>query len=207
MLVEQFAPSSRCAGWTLLELLMGLVLLTLLVMKTYETVSVATEAAEDVTEDVVIEDQARRVLRQIAYAVMGANRESLAPDAAAPFSTEDLRYQVNLGIQDGVVVWSDPEQIAMNEDDLEVFWRQNPDAEGERRVVWTKLVSPYLEGELPNGMDDNGNGLIDEEGLSFTVAGDSVTIRITLQRQAGDGELLTRTLETTVTCRNLGDAE
>ena len=118
-----------------------------------------------------------------------------------------MRYQVNLGIQDGAVVWSDPEQIAMNEDDLEVFWRQNPDAEEERRVVWTRLVSPYLEGELPNGMDDNGNGLIDEEGLSFTVDRNSVTIRITLQRQTADGELTTKTMETVVTCRNLGDVE
>ena len=195
------------SGLTLLELMMAITLLSILMIKAYDAVSVANDVAGDVSNEVVVEDQARRVLRQIAYAVMGANRESLAPDADAPFSTEDLRYQVNLGIQDGEVVWSDPEQIAMNEIDLEVFWKQNPATENERRVVWSQLVSPYLQGEIPNGMDDNGNGLIDEQGLSFTIDRNSVTIRLTLERRTPDGEMTTKTVQTTVTCRNLGDSE
>lgn len=195
------------SGFTLLELMMALVLLSILVVKAHDAFSVASRATAVMTDEVVVEDQARRVLRQIGFAVMGASRESLAPGAAAPFSTDDLRYQVNLGIQDGEVIWSDPEQIAMDEIDLEVEWVQNPAAETERRIVWSKLVSPYLEGEIPDGMDNNGNGLIDEQGLSFTIDRDSVTIRLTLQRFNQDGEAITKTVETTVTCRNLPEPE
>lgn len=193
------------AGFTLLELMLALTLLSVLFIKAFGAMSVATDSASQSTREIVLEDQARRVMRQIAYAIMGSNRETLIPDAEAPLSTEDLRFQVNLGIQDGVVVWSDPEKVAMQPAAGQVYWSQNPDAENERRVVWTNLVAPFLDGELPNGMDDNGNGLIDEKGLSFTVDRNAVTIRLTLERILEGGEVTTKTVQTTVTCRNLGE--
>jgi len=189
-------------GLTALELLMALVLLAIVSVKAYGAMNAAGQSNAQATREVVLEDQARRVLRQIAYAVMGANRETLVPNFEQPFSAHDLQFQVHLGIQDGEVVWSDPEQVALEELDHEVFWSQNPGAETERRVVWTRLVAPFLEGELPNGMDDNGNGLIDEKGLSFVVDRDAVTIRLTLERVTGD-ETIVNTVQTTVTCRNL----
>ena len=51
--------------------------------------------------------------------------------------------------------------------------------------------------------DRNENGVIDERGLSFQVDGDSVTIRMTLEQADTEGELVTSTVQTTVTCRNL----
>ena len=161
------------------------------------------ESVEREDAEVALEDQARRVLKQIAYEVMGANRETLNPDSPAPGGTERLRYQVNLGVQDGEVVWGDPEQLQLAELEKQIVWSENPETERERRVVWSSLVSPYLSGEIPNGMDDNGNGLIDEKGLSFVMENNSVTVRLTLERIDERGESVTRTVETTVTCRNL----
>jgi hypothetical protein len=63
-------------------------------------------------------------------------------------------------------------------------------------------VRELLEGELPNGLDDNGNGLIDESGLSFEIDGDTITIRLTLERFDAEGTLITRTVETAVTLKN-----
>ena len=155
------------------------------------------------TLDTALDDQARLVLRRIAFAVMGSQRDSLDPAQERPMYSSEIRYQVHLGIQDGEVVWSDPEQIALSElDDSQLFWTRNPEAAEERRIVWTNAVAPFLEGELPNGMDDNGNGLIDEKGLSFVVERDAVTIQLTLERVGPDGQRFTKTVETTVTCRN-----
>ncbi len=196
----------RCrsrAGLTVLELMLALALLGIIVVKASQAISSAVETVEQASDEVVLEDQARRVLRQIGFAVMAANRESLMPDRESPLSAENIRYQVNLGIQDGEVIWSDPEQVALDLSELNVYWSRNPETETERRVVWTSLVSPYLEGELPNGLDDNGNGLIDEQGLSFVVDRNSVTIRLTLDRIMESGEAITKTVQTTVTCRNL----
>jgi len=190
----------------LLETIMALVLLAIVVMKAHGALSAASETSSRETQETVLEDQATRVLRQIAYAIMGSNRETLIPDTEAPLTAEDLRFQVNLGIQDGQVVWSDPEKVALEAVRSQVYWSRNPDSAEERRVVWTSLVAPYLEGEIPNGMDDNGNGIIDEKGLSFVVYRDCVRIRLTLERVV-DGEVLTKKVETTVTCRNLGDPD
>ena len=190
------------SGMTLLEVLLAATLFSILIYKAVMTLSTAMEASSTEMTDIVVEDHARKVLHQVAKAVMSSDRETLNPATPAPFSSDDIRYRVNLGIQDGAVVWSDPELIALEEDEERVFWARNPDSPESVRVVWTSLVSPYLEGEIPNGMDDNGNGLIDERGLSFDVDRNAITIRLTLDRTV-DGRAITKTVETTVTCRNL----
>ena len=194
-------------GFTLLELMLGISLLTIIGYKAYGALNTIHETVEREDTEIALEDQARRVLKQIAYEVMGANRETLNPDSPAPGGTERLRYQVNLGIQDGEVVWGDPEQLHLSEQDQQVVWSENPETERERRVVWSSLVAPYLAGEIPDGMDNNDNGLIDEKGLSFVMNNNSVTVRMTLERINPEGEAVTKTVETTVTCRNLPTEE
>lgn len=196
--------ANRRAGLTLMELLLAMTLLAIIAFKGFSIMSSATRANTEDTAEVVLEEQAQIVLERIARAVMGSDRESLAPASEAPLSTDEMKFQVHLGVQDGEVVWSDPEQIGLDDAELnDLFWTRNPDEMTAQRVVWTKLVSPFLEGEVPNGMDDNGNGLIDEKGLSFVVDRNAVTIRLTLERLREDGQTMTTSVETTVTCRNL----
>jgi len=133
--------------------------------------------------------------------VMGSDRDMLVPTAEnVPFSS--LRYSFNLGLEDGVIVWSDPEQIRLSDGQDAVEWYENPGAVEERRAVWTNLVSPLLEGEIVNGIDDNGNGLVDETGLSFVLEGNTVRIRLTLRRPEVDGRTVMQTVEQVVSCRN-----
>jgi hypothetical protein len=63
-------------------------------------------------------------------------------------------------------------------------------------------VSEYLEGERPNGTDDNGNGLIDERGLCITVENGIYTIRLTVVGKDSRGRQIFHTVETSVTPRN-----
>ena len=149
-----------------------------------------------------VESQARFVLRKIGFAIMGSHPDSLVPDTSSPLATTSIRYQVSLGVTDGEIVWSEPEKVALEEAVRQVYWSDNPDADAERRVVWTSLVAPYLEGEIPNGMDDNGNGLVDEKGLSVTIDRNAIRMHLTLERRLKSGELEQSTVSTTVTCRN-----
>jgi hypothetical protein len=80
--------------------------------------------------------------------------------------------------------------------------RENAGTASERTIVLTRWVRELLEGELPNGEDDNGNGLIDEPGLSFDVIGEVWTIRLTLERPDNKGRLVTHTVQTSVKTRN-----
>ncbi|MEL6431532.1 MAG: hypothetical protein AAFR54_20335, partial [Planctomycetota bacterium] len=188
---------------TLLEVILAVSLLCVVATKVVTVLNVATEQNDQDTARTQLESEVRQILRQIGFAIMGSSPESLRPNLGSSTPSSRIRYQINLGVADGEVVMTDPEEIALIEPTQEVYWTDSPDAADGRRVTWSRLVAPYLEGELPNGMDDNGNGLIDEKGLAFSIDGVNVTMHLTLERVMNDGSLLRKTYQSTVACRNL----
>lgn len=192
----------RREGFTVIEMIIAMTLVGLVLTKLTLVMEQARRAHEDESVSMALGDQANELLDKIAYALVGSAREKLLPGSAAPFFGTSLTYQISLGVEDGEVVWSDPEMIAFDEQGREIFWAQNAGEANERKVVWANTVSQMFEDELLNGYDDNGNGLADELGLSFVLDGDSVTIRLTLERPREDGERIQETRSTTVTCRN-----
>jgi prepilin-type N-terminal cleavage/methylation domain-containing protein len=197
------ARESGSAGFTIIELLIALALFLVLANKASVVLNAAGKFTADESATLVLDDQAHQVLDRIAAAILGTNGETLIPDAEAPAHSSELLYQVLLGVEEGQAVWSDPEQITLSDNLRKVLWRQNPDTPGETRVVWSNLVRPYLEGEVPNGADDNGNDLVDENGLTFVIDRNRVTVQISLTQEQSDGRVLIRTLATTATCRNI----
>jgi hypothetical protein len=185
----------------LIELIVAIALFALVSVNVTMLVRVSSRSQAENMSASVLDDQAQRAMDQIAFAIMGASRDKLFPADEAPSDTSRLRYEVNLGVENGAVVWSDPQLIELSGDTL-LAWRERPGEDDERRVVWCNVVRPFLEGEVVNGSDDNGNGLIDERGLSFVLEGDTLTIRLTLERGGPDGSPVTRTLTSIVTCRN-----
>lgn len=196
--------SSRRAGLTLIELVVALVLVGLITAKAAFVVEQSLEFSRSSRSSIVLEEAAEGVLDRIALSLMGADRESLMPLLDSPLDSSEIAFRVSLGMEDGEVVWGGAEHISL-EDQRAVTWRQEDDVLGDRRAVWTNLARPFLEGELPNGLDDNGNGLIDESGLSFTIDDRTVVVRLSLADGRGDAVRLTRTVEATVTCRNFLD--
>jgi hypothetical protein len=194
-------PSSHRSGLTLIETTIVAVLAVGIVAKIAFVVDAALGLASDQTASQHYEDQARRVLDRIALAVMGSDRETLLPQIEELHS-DRIRYTSSLGVEDGEVVWSAPEEIRLDDGRTRIEWRENPDEAEERRVVWSNLVSPLLQGESVNGADDNGNGLIDEDGLSFVLEGSRIVIRLTLRRPEVDGRAVEQTVEAVVHCRN-----
>jgi len=195
-------PTSRRGGWTLLELSIAVSFLVLVMVNLTSIMQDTSETTAQDSSAMHLEDQARHVLDRIAFAIAGADRETLTPLLQSPLlHASGLQYRLALGVEDGEVVWTDPESI-LQDDGTRLLWQQNPGLAEERRVVWSHLVEPFLEGELVNGVDDNGNGLIDEQGLAFVINGNQVTIRLSLGRNSSDGTSTVRTVETRVTCRN-----
>jgi len=193
----------RTRGLTLIEVTLAAALVAVVAIKVLGTLDAASENSARDTASAELDAQASHVLRQIGFAIMGSHPDTLVPDADAPETTTSVRYQISLGVEDGDPVWGGPEVIALDVEGETVYWTDEPDLQEQRRIVWTRLVSPYLEGEIPNGIDDNGNGLIDERGLAFSIEGINVEINLTLTRELSDGTVLTRTVSNTVACRNL----
>ncbi len=205
-------PTSRVrarrasAGISALEITIAVTLFAVVSFNVSSVMRAASDSSGTDTAEAILEDHTQIVLSRISRAVMSSSRETLTPAQPSPFWNDDIRYRVQLGIENGEIVWDDPEMIGMDELENQVFWRQNPGQMSEQRMVWSNIVRPFLEGEIQNGIDDNGNGLIDERGLSFVLDRNAITVRLSLERRLGDGRVVTKTVETTATCRNpIGD--
>jgi prepilin-type N-terminal cleavage/methylation domain-containing protein len=195
-------PRESRRGYSLVELLAAIALVAIVGVKVFLLMSMRARTEVKQSTELVVEDQARRVMEQIVYSVMGAARERLTPYPESPLFSSQLRYQVALGVENGEVVWDDPQLLGLGAADNELVWRKRPFDPEELRVVWCRNVGPFLEGEIPNGVDDNGNGLTDEKGVTFTVDGNLVTVRLTLQRVDEHEQPFTRTMEMVIACRN-----
>lgn len=190
------------AGFTVLEVLITVALLGLVTSNLYMILGQSSDALSDKAYLHDTEVQARRTLDRITQALLGASQSTLYLTPVAPFSTGALNYESNLGVENGEIIWSDPERVDFEISNGRVLWKENPDTESERSQVWSKWIPPFLEGEFLTGEDDNDNGLIDEGGLSFELQGNSVVVRLTIEKTAPSGERFSKTLESVVTCRN-----
>lgn len=199
------APGRRSAaeraGFTVLELVISFAILALVLVN----VSTIVRSTSDVYQSGALlgrlEDQAQQAMDRIVYALMSTRGDDIAVPFA-PLSNSSIEYELLLGVEDGVDVWGNPCRIDLVVQDGQVVWTQRPREEDEQRVVWTNWVPEFLQDEVPNGVDDNGNELSDEAGLAFNLDGRQIVVRLTLSRQDTDRTIYTRTLESRVTCRN-----
>ncbi|MEX1024877.1 MAG: prepilin-type N-terminal cleavage/methylation domain-containing protein [Planctomycetota bacterium] len=194
-------PAGRRSGVSLIEVLIAMSLFAVIIGKASEVFRSTRAVASSGISSMMVEDEARIVLDRIALAVMSSNRGSLAPQLAPGHSTE-INFQISRGVEAGVAAWNDPARIVLGgAAGNQVQWIQSVGLPEERTVVWTNDVQPLFGGELANGLDDNGNGLVDEPGLSFLIEGNKVTIRLCLGSVRA-GVMTTRSVETTVAVRN-----
>jgi prepilin-type N-terminal cleavage/methylation domain-containing protein len=198
------APRARSAraGFSLLELLVALAVAGLIFANVGLVLSSGSDTRERESIRGDLDVQLDRTLDRIALTLMSADAESLDPSAPSPAFQNALEYVQNLGVQNGEVVLGDPERIELVVQGGQVLWRQRPDELDERMVVWSRWVAGYLDGELPNGVDDNGNGLIDETGLAFVVSGSQIEIFLCLERRGDDGQIVRHQRSAVVACRN-----
>ncbi len=190
------------SGFTIVEAMITMALVGLILTKLTMVMTEARRVHRDESISMALEEQAAQVLDRIAFAIIGSDADTIDPGVGAPFSTDVLSFQISLGVEDGAIVWGDPEQIGLRGDGSQLYWGQNVGAVEERIVVWCNTVSEMLEGELLNGLDDNANALDDELGLSFNKDGKSIMIRMTLVRTDDEGVRTEVTEQTMITCRN-----
>jgi len=211
--------SSGRSGFSLVETMFSLSVFSVVLGAVAAASLSSTDAFRMGMTESGLESQARQTLQRIAREVQNTGLDAIQPEPLAPFGSPTLTYQLQEGFEDGAVVWGAARRIELRSDVSDeddgvdnnsngivdegmVVWVDSPGMLNERSVVWCRGVRELLEGEGPNGEDDNLNGLVDEGGLAFQLDGESMTIRLTLERPDHKGRMLTRTVETTVRMRN-----
>jgi hypothetical protein len=121
-------------GSSLLEIVIAASVLLMLLGAVGNTVLTGGNAFKQGLSSAVLEGQARRMLERIAMEFSDVDRSSLAPNPLAPFGATSVQFARCQGFAAGAML-----------------------------VGPTRRIALVLEaGELDNGIDDNGNGLIDE---------------------------------------------
>jgi hypothetical protein len=215
---------SRRSGFGLIDLMIAVLVLGLLFGSIAAVGRTSTQVYRTGTVSVDVDARLRRTMDRIVRELISSGLHVLVPDPQPPIGSETLDYLQSAGVASGAILWGEPRRIAFEYELGEVDDGIDNNGNGsidegavvltidvggpnERRVVLCHGVREYLEGEVPNGLDDDGNGLRDEKGLSFSVEGGHLAVRLTVERRDEDGRPITRTIETSVKPRNSREVE
>lgn len=209
----------RAAGFTLIELMIAMSIFAVIVGGVLMMGRASDRAYRTGAVVASTEFQASRAMEQIVADVQGAQLESLSPDPLAGLGASAVDYVVATGLQNGELVLTPLRRLRFEYEAGELDNGLDDNGNGlvdegmvvlvhdvggpdELRLVLTHWVRERLEGELDNGIDDNGNGLVDEPGFLVERQGETLTVRLTLERLDPERRVMTRTAETAVHMRN-----
>jgi len=208
------------AAFTLIELAISVAMMGVVL----GSVSMFQLRSQEHTDSMLVsekvETQARRTLTRIVDELRGVGTGFLVPDPTSSLGASTLVFQRPVDVTNaGVVVWGAPSRLELELEPLETNDGVDEDGDAlvdERRLVMTRGIGTASErsvvlctgiaeladGELGNGGDDNGNGLVDEAGFSIRRVGDLLTIRLTVLAPSGGGASVSTSIETSVVLRN-----
>ncbi len=208
-------------GFTLVEMMISFTVLAVMLGAVGATVLRGKATYDQGMTVGSLEAQARRTLDRIVSEFAGASRTSLNPNPAATplVGTSTCTFTTCVGFAGGGMVWSTPTSVRVQPspadandgidnnsnglvDECQVVLMRNVGAADEQTVALAGFVREFLQGETLNAADDNGNGLQDERGLSFSIVDDTLTIRLTLEALDSERRVITRSVETSVHVRN-----
>lgn len=205
----------RQAGFTVLELMIAVTILAVVTGGAVLALSASQRSFNQMVANGVVNTDINRATNRIAQLAVGARETTLITSP----EQDGVSFQRAAGWVDGNATWTGDVDIALeyepNEfdngvdddgdgfiDECQVVLTENFGQIDERRVVLVNGVREFLEGELPDGVDNNGNGIEDERGLCFEIQDDALVIRLTLLGLQPEGGVTLRTLETVVGLRN-----
>lgn len=215
---------NRSAGFTILEFVIGMSLLSVGLLIAAESVGRAGNAYEQSTLKTRQESELGTAMGRIVEVLSGIDATILEPDPTSPLGTSDLGYRTPTDLSVDGVTFGPLNRLRLELEELELDNGVDDDGDGlideqalvlildengaDRRTVLATGLRALASGELPNGLDDDGDGLIDEPGFAVRREGDLLMIHLSGQVESGgkplgEGEVpLDVNLETRIRVRN-----
>lgn len=205
-------------GLTLVEIAISMVLLTALMLALGKVLDAGMGSYQS-TSPAVTGQLAHRSVEKVVGHLSAAGIETVQ---VGPMPTPDgsiLTFANCLGSVAGEKVWGPSNYLEWREDPEDPTDGTDNDGDGivdegmvvlrmdvglpsQTTTVLARGVARHLAGEKTNGIDDNGNGHVDEKGLLVEIRERALRIHLTLVRQGKDGRPIERTARAVVAMRN-----
>ncbi len=130
----------RRGGFTLMEAAIGIFFLAGMLLAAGFAVDRANSMLRQRRAEEEVATLAGRLVQRAAEELAFARRSALVPDPVLPFGADSLRFQCSEGVVDGQNVWSATRTLGFE----------------------------YGPGEQDDGLDNDGDGLVDEGSLVWT---------------------------------------
>ena len=214
---------TKRSGFTIVEALLAAVLGTILFGSIVMAVNRGAGLFEQSVANNDVDARGARALDRIVRQFMAASANSLNPSLDTPPGvptvwTSTLDYREATGWTGSALILGQTVRVALELEEGEVDNGLDDNQNGliderqvvrilnpgpnEQRTVLVNGVSACLEGELANGVDDNANGIVDERGLCFDLTGDTLNVRLSLERIGPGQRLIVRTQTASIAFRN-----
>jgi hypothetical protein len=202
-------------GMTLVEALIATTIMTAIAGSIGLVVRSTSSAMSAVTVSVHEEARARRGMNRVKELLRGSARSTIAPQPNHPAWDTWVEFQRVSGQVNGVPTFEPLERIALRVDPTdpvdgvdndgdhlidegELVWTRGIGSPEQTSFVLVRGVANRFELEQLNGVDDNANGLIDEQGVCFTYSDNTVTVRITIEQASREGAVTRASYESTI---------
>ncbi len=197
------SPSSPSrGGLTIVELMVTVGMLGILFQAVYSVLDALAGGYRSGTSRMEIDATGSRVMRAVTAGLRMADLESIDDLPQVPFFGTTFDYNRSLEFDGVQTIWSGTEVFAYSPAEGTLTLTRAPGQPEERVLLRVDGVPPMLAGEQPNGLDDNGNGLVDEPGFCASLEGSLLTVWLTLRGEDHQHREIERTWTTSVRCRN-----
>jgi prepilin-type N-terminal cleavage/methylation domain-containing protein len=139
--MQRASPSARRGGFTLIEIAIAMGILGLVLSSVIGMLSSSSKGFNQGSTSALVQNDARRTLDRLAVELENAGLGTLLPNPVG-IAADDLVFQIATGVNeaDGTIVFG----------------------------TSTRLRFVFEPGELVNGLDDDGDGLVDEGCVVLT---------------------------------------
>ena len=201
---------NRKAGLTLIEVAIALGLMVIVMSGVALLSSAGADSYSSAAVSSNIDSRSSEVAERLLQELEGVSPTGVMIPAPGLGGTDTLLFQTPWGKLTRIDYQMDTSEVndgIDNDgdgliDEGGVVLTRDVGGAGEISTVICNGVSEYLEGEISNLADDNGNDMDDESGFCLQTIGDLLIVRLTLLDSDGNGHTTSRTVETSIRMRN-----
>jgi prepilin-type N-terminal cleavage/methylation domain-containing protein len=206
-------------GFTLIELVLALALLSVVLLGVTEISSGTSDAYTESSTRSDCEHRAQRALIEVATVLQSCGTDQLLDDPVGELGLSTLDFDLPTAFSDGELDWTQHLRLELQLEPGETDDGTDEDGDGlidERQLVLIRgvggpaprskvLASGVLElgeGEIANLVDDDGDGTVDEPGFCVRREDRSLLLQLTLGGRVRNGEPFACSVATAITLRN-----